>query len=450
FAGNEMLIDIGELLRLGLLSNEEVQPLTGLPAATVDFGRLIPLKTALLSLAASRFDARADSSLRAAKDDFCQRNEDAWLRDYALYRTLKTLHGERAWPEWPQKFRRRYARSLQKIQREHAAALHAVRVTQFLFHHQCRALRDYARENGIQLFGDVPIYIALDSADAWATPQIVQIDRDGQPQFVAGVPPDYYSEDGQLWGNPLYDWNYHEQTRYRWWGERFRHTMQYADLVRIDHFRGFEAYWAVPASATTARSGSWQPGPGYRLFDALREQLGGLPIVAENLGVITPEVEALRNHYQMPGMIILQFDASNEGFEPDGIDPNNLVYTGGHDNDTTQGWFHGGPGDTRTAAEVARQQHIVLQKTGGTATTIHLDLARMACNSKGRIAIIPMQDFLGLGAEARFNTPGTDSGNWRWRLLHEQLTAKLREQVRTLVSEGRRLPQQAGGQRRSA
>ncbi|MDH3767876.1 MAG: 4-alpha-glucanotransferase [Gammaproteobacteria bacterium] len=438
FAGNEMLIDIGELIRLKLISEAEAKPLTQLPTSAVDYGRLIPLKTTLLKKAAERFEMRASTQLKTACDAFCNDHDQAWLRNYALYRTLKTLHGEKAWPHWPRRYARRYLRSLRRIEREYAAAMQTVRIAQFLFHHQCSAVKRYAADNGIALFGDVPIYIALDSADAWSQQEIIRVDRDGRPGFVSGVPPDYYSKDGQLWGNPLYDWDYHQRNRYAWWIDRFRHAMRYTDLVRVDHFRGFEAYWAVPADATTARSGTWERGPGYALFDALSDALGSLPIVVENLGVITAEVEALREHYDMPGMVILQFDASKKDFDPDQIDTNNVVYTGGHDNDTTQGWFNGGPGDIRTRAEVKQEQRIILEKTGGSAATIHWDLIRLTFGCDGRIAIVPMQDFLGLGSEARFNTPATESGNWRWRLLDEQLTLKLREQVCRAVAEGAR------------
>ncbi|MDH3589470.1 MAG: 4-alpha-glucanotransferase, partial [Gammaproteobacteria bacterium] len=427
------LIDIGELIHMGLVTADEAQPLTGLPATTVDYGKLIPIKSALLALAASRFATRASSTLKTAFDEFREQHDAAWLHDYVLFRLLKTRHDEQAWPGWKKRYARRKEKSLGKIEKKCGRQLEALQVEQFIFDSQCRALKDYAADNGILLFGDIPIYIALDSADAWARSEIVRIDEKGRPDFVAGVPPDYYSEDGQLWGNPLYDWKYHDRSGYEWWIDRVRRAMAYTDLVRIDHFRGFEAYWAVPCGEKTARKGTWEPGPGKTLFEALRAALGELPIVAENLGVITPRVEALRNEYGMPGMVILQFDASKDQFSLDDIEENCVVYTGSHDNDTTQGWFNGGPGDIRSRDEVGKEQQIILAQTNGKPETIHWDLIRLAFSSNARIAIVPMQDFLGLGSDARFNIPGTDSNNWRWRLTADQLSPTLRNRVQQLL-----------------
>jgi 4-alpha-glucanotransferase len=266
----------------------------------------------------------------------------------------------------------------------------------------------------------------------------LEIDRDGMPSAVAGVPPDYFSEDGQLWGNPLYDWNYHAETGYRWWVERVRHACRQSDLVRIDHFRGFEAYWAVPFGSETARTGEWRPGPCDALFEAIEARLGRLPIVAEDLGVITPEVDALRLRHGIPGMVVLQFDIADADFDIDNVEENSVCYTGTHDNDTTVGWFRGSNDDTLTKEEKSALRAQALKHTGGSPETIHNDMIRLAFASKAALAVAPMQDFLGLGSEARFNIPGTTMNNWRWRLKAEHLDPAFRESVSRQVRDGRR------------
>jgi len=257
-------------------------------------------------------------------------------------------------------------------------------------------------------------------------------------QFVAGVPPDYFSEDGQLWGNPLYDWQYHDRHHYSWWVARVRHAVEMAHLVRIDHFRGFESYWSVPAGEDTARNGRWVPGPEDRLFNRLRQELGNLPIVAEDLGVITPEVEGLRDRQDLPGMIVLQFVIDDESFSYDNMPENRACYTGTHDNDTVVGWFNGGPGDTRSAEDIQQMQKAVLDFTKGRADTVHTDLISKAFASNARLAIAPMQDFLGLGSDARMNTPGKGGDNWSWRLGAADLSEELASQMQALSQAGKR------------
>ena len=284
----------------------------------------------------------------------------------------------------------------------------------------------------------MPIYIALDSADAWSHPEMLLIDRDGQPSHVAGVPPDYFSEDGQLWGNPLYDWTYHEQTAYRWWIDRMKNAASLNDLVRIDHFRGFESYWSVPNGSETARNGEWMPGPGDALFEALQQSLGSLPIVAEDLGLITPEVDRLRLNHGLPGMVVLQFGVGDPEFDVNLIERNSVCYTGTHDNDTTLGWFHGTGKDTRTEKEVLTTQGQALKTTGGTEKTVHLDMIRLAFYSRAALAVAPMQDYLGLGSEARLNIPGTTLNNWRWRLRSAQLNQEFLESIAAMVVDASR------------
>jgi len=433
FAGNEMLVGVGPLLREGLVGEDEADRLRSLPSGHVDYGRLIPVKTALLAAAADRFRDRARGEARLAYEEFLHANDGAWLDDYALFRTLKSLHEELPWPEWDCPHARRDPGALRRARDAHRDALERTKVIQFLFDRQWRALHRHAREMDICLFADMPIYIALDSADAWARPEMLRLDADGRPTHVAGVPPDYFSADGQLWGTPLYNWARHRASGFSWWIDRLRHALEMADLVRIDHFRGFESYWSVPAGEPTARHGRWERGPGDALFDALEAALGRLPVVAENLGVITPKVEALRRRHGIPGMHVLQFRIGEPGFEPKAIEENSVCYTGTHDNDTTVGWFRGGGHDTRTSQEIEATRKAALKLTGGTEQTIHEDLVGLALGTRADIAIAPMQDYLGLGTEARLNTPGTTHGNWRWRLLEAQLTEGFRERVNQLV-----------------
>jgi len=440
FAGNELLIDVGDLISMGLLTEEEAFELTTLPSDFVDYGALIPIKNRLLQLAAGRFEEIASAKLKSACDDFVEKYDKHWLHDYALFRILKTRHGEKPWPEWEPEYVHRDAQALRALELTVDTEIADTKVIQFLFHYQWQRLRRYANEQGVRLFGDMPICIALDSSDAWANRDILCIDRDGRPDHVAGVPPDYFSADGQLWGNPLYDWDVHAANGYRWWVERLRAAANLSDIVRIDHFRGFESYWSVPADSVTARQGAWEPGPGDAIFEAMQDALGNLPIVAENLGVITPAVEALRERHQIPGMIVLQFDVVDEDFDLLRIAENSVCYTGTHDNDTTIGWFRGSPDDIRSDLEIKQTRQAALQITGGTAETIHTDLIKAAFSTDAKLAIAPLQDYLGLGSEARINTPGTSSNNWRWRVQDEQLNGNVCAQVANMVQASGRTP----------
>lgn len=438
FAGNEMLIGIEPLIREGLLTADEAVVLRDLPHASVDYGKLIPLKTGLLAQAASRFSVQASTELKTAFEAFLSLHDSHWLADYADYRILKARHGERPWPEWESQFARREPSALQKLRDSSRDAIQHIKIIQFLFDWQWQALKRYANENGVLLFGDMPIYIALDSADVWAHPEMLLVDRDGTPSYVAGVPPDYFSADGQLWGNPLYDWQFHAIDGYRWWIERMRHAARQADMVRVDHFRGFESFWSVRFGAETARDGEWLSGPGDDLFDAMKAALGCLPIVAEDLGVITPEVDRLRDRHQLPGMKVLQFLVGDPAFSFDDMVENCVCYTGTHDNDTTVGWCNGSGQDARSEQEIFATRQSALRASGGSEQTIHTDMIRLAFRSNARLAIAPMQDFLGLGSEARLNTPGTTWNNWRWRVLEEQLSPAFCESVANLVQEASR------------
>lgn len=432
FAGNEMLIGLEPLVREGWLRADELSSLQELPGESVDFAGLIPLKRALLEQAADRFLERAGAN--AAFEDFVACHDRAWLHDYALFRALKTLHSEHPWTQWDPELAARDSGALLEVEREHHDAILRFKAMQFFFDRQWSALRRRASELGVRLFGDMPFYIALDSADAWVGRALLQTDDAGRPSAVAGVPPDYFSEDGQLWGNPLYDWAHHEATGYHWWITRIAAAARCYDMVRVDHFRGFESYWSVPAGATTAREGDWKPGPGSALFDAVAEALCEVPVVAEDLGVITEEVEQLRRRHGIPGMKVMQFELADREFDPSTIAENCVVYTATHDNDTTAGWFSGGAHEPRSRKEIRRTGRNVLCLTRGKARTIAHDLVRLAFSTPARVAIAPMQDYLGLGSEARMNVPGTSAGNWRWRMRENQLTEAKIEEIAGLVA----------------
>ncbi|NND58099.1 MAG: 4-alpha-glucanotransferase [Xanthomonadales bacterium] len=438
FAGNAMLIGMRPLVQLGLLDADDLSPLQNLPRDFVDYGRLIPAKRALLAKSAERFANRSVNGLRADYEDFLHLHDANWLDDYALFRVLKSLHGERPWPEWEKGFVRRDPAALEKVKNEQRVAIEHGRIKQFLFWRQWQHLRAEAAGKGICLFGDMPIYISLDSSDAWSHPEMLLIDQDGRPSEVAGVPPDYFSADGQLWGNPLYDWSHHERTGFQWWVERMKHAASLSDVVRIDHFRGFESFWSVPFGCETAREGEWVPGPGDRLFEKLEQALDRLPIVAEDLGVITPEVDKLRLDHGMPGMVVLQFEIGDPEFDIGALDQNSVCYTGTHDNDTTVGWFLGTGEDTRTEKEVLETRKLALEVTEGSADTIHMDMIRLAYSSLATLAVAPMQDYLGLGSEARLNIPGTTLNNWRWRMQEGELNAALIESVNNEVQAASR------------
>lgn len=438
FAGNENLIDIKPLLQAGLIRNDETSVLQELSAEFVDYGKLIPAKSGLLKLAAERFAGNVFADYKLGYEEFLHQFDAAWLDDYALFRVLKSRNGERAWPQWESKHALRDSLALQQVRNDSRRQMDQIKILQFLFHQQAKALHSRAREQGITLFSDMPIYIALDSADAWASPELLRIDKNGQPSHVAGVPPDYFSEDGQLWGNPLYDWDHHAETGFEWWVDRMRQASSMSDIVRIDHFRGFESYWSVPAESTTARNGEWQSGPGGELFTAMRAALGRLPIVAEDLGFITSQVHELRQMHDIPGMRVLQFDVNDPAFQIENIEENSVCYTGTHDNDTTVGWFQGGQDDIRDHHEIESSRENALRLTGGSPNTIHSDMIKLAFSSKARIAIAPMQDYLGLGSESRLNTPGTTHGNWRWRLPPGQLTPDRCESISNLVRDSSR------------
>ena len=423
FAGNPLLIDLQRIVDEGDLAHA---PSVGsYPEDRVDFAAVAGAKIELLHLAGSAFLAQKATARTLFFQHFC--DTTPWLHDFALFMVLKQHFHEKSWSGWPEGASHITPKTYQKYSEEFSHEIAVQKYLQWQFSRQWLELRTYAKERGIAVIGDIPIYVAHDSADVWSHRELFLLDAQGNPTVVAGVPPDYFTTDGQLWGNPHYDWNAMEKNGYRWWLERFKTTFELFDIVRVDHFRGFEAAWQVPVNAQTARQGLWIKGPGERLFDTLHAAMGPLPIIAEDLGVITPEVEALRDRYHFPGMSILQFafDAGPANpYLPHNHLKNMVVYTGTHDNDTTRGWY-----DSISATE-RRAMHVYLGTSGDDCVG---DLMRAALMSVAGTAILPFQDILKLGNEARMNLPGTAFGNWQWRfswdMLPQDLAASVRNQV---------------------
>jgi 4-alpha-glucanotransferase len=444
FAGNPLLISLDRLAEQGLLDAGELARSPAFPKHTVDFGGVREHRRPLLVKAFEAFEKKADAARRDAFDAFVMQHA-AWLADFALFAALKRANRGAAWNSWERALVERQPAALEEARRELAHDVREAEFEQFLFFEQWAAVRQAARERGIRIMGDVPIFVAHDSADVWAHPDIFHLGRDGAPAFQAGVPPDYFSATGQLWGNPLYRWDALARTGYAWWIDRMRATFELVDLVRLDHFRGFEAYWEVPGGAATAVDGRWVKGPGAAFFEALRAALGEREIVAEDLGLITPEVEALRDGLGLPGMAILQFafgsDAHGNGFLPHNYPRRKVVYTGTHDNDTVVGWWRAGVGaSTRTEAEVERERERALAYVGGDGSEIHWDFIRTLFVSVADTAIVPLQDVLGRGSEARMNLPGRGHGNWGWRYDAEALTPTLRKRLKAITDGSGRSP----------
>jgi len=412
YAGNPLLISL------------PADDIPSFPDDHVDFDRVHELKSALLRTSFARFRATASDVERAALTAF--ERDNAWLPDWALFAALREQNGAREWTAWPPELAFRDKDSISRARRELAEEIRFHKYVQWLFFTQWAAVRRAADARGIEIMGDVPIYVAWDSADVWANRHLFQLDEHGVPSVVAGVPPDYFSETGQRWGNPLYRWDALRETRYRWWVSRIRAALRFADVVRIDHFRGFAAYWEIPASETTAIHGRWMPGPGKALFDAVRSALGDLPLVAEDLGFITPEVHALRRAIGIPGMRVLQFafQQPNSPHLPHCYPPETVVYTGTHDNDTARGWYEHASVEERTAVAL----YLGLEPSDDVAWA----LIRAAFTSVAETAIVPVQDILGLGSEGRMNMPGAEKDNWSWRLQEGALTAAHAERVRRL------------------
>jgi 4-alpha-glucanotransferase len=432
FAGNPLLIAIDHLVESGLVFEEEAVELAALPEDHVDYGEVIARKSRLLDLVARSFTVRASLELKSDYEAF-QAEQAFWLDDYALFMALKEAHDGHPWPEWEPDIVSRQPGALAQARERLKPRIEGVRIRQFLFFEQWRSLRESARRAGVILIGDVPIFVAHDSADVWAKSQMFYLDDAGGPTVVAGVPPDYFSETGQRWGNPLYRWDVMREDGYAWWIARLKSTLTKVDVVRLDHFRGFEAYWEVAADSPTAEDGQWVFGPGEEFLETTARELGALPLIAEDLGVITPEVTALRDEFDLPGMKVLQFafaSGPDNPFLPHNYTRMAVAYTGTHDNDTTRGWYASATEDER---DDCRRY---LMSDG---RDIAWDFIRAIWSSVANWAVTPLQDVLSLDSSARMNFPGRAQGNWCWRVRSDQLTDELAERLRDLSQRYGRL-----------
>jgi 4-alpha-glucanotransferase len=440
FAGNPLLVALDGLVDRGLITEREASGDGAFAAGAVNFESVIAHREALWPRVLDRFEAGATASVRDRFDRFCRAQAD-WLDDYALFMAVKAAHGQAAWTRWEADIAQRDPAAVSRWTAACEQSIRLHKLVQFLFFEQWRRVRAACHARSIAIMGDLPIFVAHDSADVWACRELFRLDADGHPSVVAGVPPDYFSATGQLWGNPHYRWDVLADTGFAWWIARFRAVLQLVDRVRIDHFRGFAASWEVQRDAPTAERGEWVAAPGMALFETVQSALGTarLPFVAENLGVITPDVEALRERFGFPGMAILQFafgtDPQAPDFKPHNYPRNRVVYTGTHDNDTTMGWWTGDVGHTtRSAADLAAEREFTLRYLGIERDAEQWDFIRAVQASVADTAIVPAQDVLGLGSDARMNRPGTIGLNWRWRLLPGQITPAVAQRL-ALVSQ---------------
>ncbi len=438
FAGNLLLLSPMALAEMGLLSEKEVQSVDLPAGGLVDYSSVAASKLSVLRLAASSFPERADATMQGRYATFQERHGDIWLDEYCTYIALKQSHGNRPWTEWEEGLARREPKALADARVRLEVEIETNRVLQFLFFEQWGALRATASACGVEIVGDLPLYVAHDSADVWANHDLFLLDGSGYPSVVAGVPPDYFSETGQRWGNPIFDWEEMAERGFAWWTTRMSQAISLFDVVRIDHFRGIAGYWEIPASEDTAVNGRWCPGPGVALFEAIRDDIGELPVVAEDLGVITEDVIELRDRFGLPGMRVAQFgfdDAPDSAIHRPNAYPENVwAYTGTHDNNTTLGWFWENDAARRVGGLDRRRRALYKEVDG----RIPWGLVEMVSRSRARTSVFPVQDILGLGEDARMNTPGTSEGNWEWRLLPGQLTDEALGRLADLTAESGR------------
>lgn len=436
FAGNPLLISPDVLVREGLLNEGEMHT-PDFPSGKVDYGWVIPWKQGLLQKAHERFVNGHYAQLRQRYEAFMAREDvQFWLEDFSLFMAAKDSHGGQSWDNWEEELRAFKPAAVKKVRKELAPSIDYHRFNQFLFFDQWEDVKKACHKRGIQILGDAPIYVAYDSADTWAHQDLFRLDKNGKPTHVAGVPPDYFSATGQLWGNPLYKWEQMKKDGYAWWVARMKSLLAQVDMVRLDHFRGFMGYYAIPFGSPTAETGRWEKGPGVEFLQTIKDKLHGLPIIAEDLGEITRDVTEARLALGLPGMKVLQFAWTvvsttplipdyGSGFLPHQMEPNLVIYTGTHDNDTSLGWWH----HTSTPEEHTCMQ-VYLSTDGNCA---NWDLIRAAFMSVANTAIVPAQDVLDLGTEARMNFPGRGEGNWSWRLHGGQLNAQMAEKVRNFT-----------------
>jgi 4-alpha-glucanotransferase len=424
FAGNPYLISPESLLEDGLLKPDDLMEIPNFSPGAVDFGNLIPWKLAVLNKAYQRYQTSGNTQMQQDLEDFRAQKAN-WLDDFALFMAIKEALGGDSWSKWPRPLRLRDPYSLRQARREYQDVINRQIFYQFIFFRQWGVLKEYAIRNGIQIIGDIPIFVAHDSADVWANTDLFFMDSEGHPTVVAGVPPDYFSPTGQLWGNPLYRWEVHEDSGYAWWLDRLRGVLAMVDFVRLDHFRGFAGYWEVPAGNPTAEFGRWVPGPRAKFIQAVRDSLGDLPIIAEDLGVITDDVLELLDTFKLPNMKVFQFaflTDPSDIFMPHNYPQNCVAYTGTHDNNTTLGWFRSAPKSEQDFClrylDMNDEQGLVWKAIRTIWCTAAL------------FTLAPMQDFLELGAEARMNTPGNPAGNWTWRMSRSSMSDQLRERIK--------------------
>ncbi|MDD4848321.1 MAG: 4-alpha-glucanotransferase [Bacteroidales bacterium] len=426
-AGNPLLIDLEILVKEKWLDKNDVPKASKTQPNRVNYSQIITEKYPILQRAFGKFIETAPLLVKKEFYSFCHENKE-WLSDYALFLVIKEDHEQKPWYQWEQSFKIRDEKTIQSYRTIHQARIDFHCFCQWQFFRQWKAVKQYANSKNISIIGDIPIYVSLDSSDAWVSPEIFQFDKKNNPKAVAGVPPDYFSATGQLWGNPVYHWKYLKETGFQWWIERIKQSLQLFDIIRIDHFRGFSAFWSVPFKNTTAQNGSWKKALGNDLFETLHKKLGELPIIAEDLGVITPDVIQLRDKFGFPGMKILQyaFFEGDTGNLPHNFTQNCVVYTGTHDNETTVGWYQ------NLDAESKNRLHSYLASDG---TDIHWKLIRLAMASTANFAIFPMQDCLGLDNESRMNIPSTIGGyNWQWRLQSSQMSQELKRVLKYLTT----------------
>lgn len=432
FAGQPLIISLDKLKDMGLLSDTDFN--YNWDNGKIDYGPVINYKFSLYKVAYNNFLNNYNDCLNNEFNNFCEKHKK-WLLDYSLFMAIKDYHKGIIWTDWEEEIAFPTNETKNKWSNKLYNEVNFYKFIQFIFYKQWFELKDYANKKNIEIIGDIPIFVAFDSADVWANKSLYYLDNKGYPTHVAGVPPDYFSETGQLWGNPLYNWDKHKEQNYSWWVDRVSHSLKLVDILRIDHFRGFEAYWSIPSGETTAINGEWINGPYKDLFYTLETSLGkNLPIIAEDLGVITKRVEELRDSFKFPGMKILQFgfeDIEDNGFLPHNINPNSICYTGTHDNDTTLGWY-------LKASEESKDKVRRYMNTDG--MDICWDFIRTCIGSVSKMAIIPLQDVLSLDSLARMNTPGTSINNWSWRYTNDMLKAEIAERLASLTElYGRKL-----------
>lgn len=444
FANNPLLISFDLLLDDNLLKESELESLPDFSDNLVDFDSVATARNAIHDTVCERFSERTSEEEKSAFNLFCSKNA-YWLEDYALFTALKDAHDGVVWTDWDPKYSHRNEKAMQSARHQFEAEIQRQKIVQFIFDDQWSRLRKYARRKGVRIVGDIPIYVSHDSADVWANQELFRLDEDGKMTVQSGCPPDYFRKTGQLWGNPIYDWDAHHKSGYHWWIRRLKKLYEMVDIVRIDHFNGFAKYWEVPVKSKTAQNGKWVKGPREKIFDVLFRKLGRKPIIAEDLGEAANDAAALIEKYDLPGMKILQFafdpHEHDNGSLPDEYPENCVVYTGTHDNDTTLGWFHTKPGKavTRTVDEIKEERTRVLDYLGTDGSEINWDMIKLALHSNSHTSIVPLQDILGLDSEARMNTPGTIEGNWRWRFNRNLLSDDVIERMRKLTQESGRI-----------